>query len=248
MMRPELTHPQTSDETVRIKLCGLRTREDVDAVNAVLPEYTGFIFDPTRKRYIAPEQAEELRRRLDPRIRPVGVFVNAGVSEILGVLERCRLDAVQLHGRETEADILALREAAAEMFSKQESREATAQRLPHPEPENTAEKPAPERRLFIIKAFRIDSSEDVRRAEASPADMILLDHGPGGTGEVFDWSLLAGCRRPFMLAGGLTPDNVQAAIACCSPWGVDASSSLETDGRKDPEKIRRFVQSVRGLG
>ncbi len=214
-----MMRPQTFDETVRIKLCGLRTREDVDAVNAVLPEYTGFIFDPTRKRYIAPEQAEDLRRRLDPRIRPVGVFVNAGTQEILDVLERCRLDAVQLHGRETEEDILALREQAASG-----------------------------RGLFIIKAFRIDSSEDVRRAEASPADMILLDHGPGGTGEAFDWSLLAGCRRPFMLAGGLTPDNVQAAIACCTPWGVDASSSLETDGRKDPEKIRRFVQSVRGLG
>ncbi len=214
-----MMRPNDSAETVRIKLCGLRTREDVDAVNAVLPEYTGFIFDPTRKRYIAPEQAEDLRRRLDPRIRPVGVFVNAGTQEILDILERCRLDAVQLHGRETEEDILALRE-----------------------------QPAPGRGLFIIKAFRIDSSEDVRRAEASSADMILLDHGPGGTGEAFDWSLLAGCRRPFMLAGGLTPDNVQAAIACCTPWGVDASSSLETDGRKDPEKIRRFVQSVRGLG
>lgn len=221
MTRQEEPGRQEMDTSVRIKICGLRTREDVDAVNAVLPEYTGFIFDPSRRRYIPPKRAEQLRKRLDPRIRPVGVFVDAGVQEILNVLQVCRLDAVQLHGRENNAYIAELRRQARAAF--------------------------PERELLIIKAFRVDSREDVCTAEASSADLILLDHGPGGTGETFDWTLLADCTRPFILAGGLAPDNVQDAIAKCRPWGVDASSSLETDGRKDPEKIRCFAEKVRGF-
>lgn len=204
---------------VRIKICGLRTAEDVAAVNAVLPEYTGFIFDPSRKRYIAPEKAEELRRALAPGIRPVGVFVNAGVEGILQALRWCRLDMVQLHGEESDAQIEALRAAAREHF--------------------------PERKLTIVKAFRIESAEDVRHAERSAADRILMDHGPGGTGESFNWDLLKECRREFFLAGGLTPENVREAILRTAPWGVDASSSLETDGQKDPEKIRRFASAVR---
>ncbi len=220
MTRQEEPGRQSMDDAVCIKICGLRTREDVDAVNAVLPEYTGFIFDPSRRRYIPPERAEELRERLDPRIRPVGVFVDADVLEILNVLQVCRLDAVQLHGRESNEDIAELRRQAKAFF--------------------------PKRELLIIKAFRVDSREDVRAAEASLADLILLDHGPGGTGEAFDWTLLTDCTRPFILAGGLAPDNVQDAIERCGPWGVDASSSLETDGRKDPEKIRCFAKKVRG--
>ena len=81
---------RSANGPVKIKICGLRTLSDVQAVNGQLPEYTGFIFDPLRKRYISPEQAEELRRRLDARIRPVGVFVNAGTEEIRRVLEICR--------------------------------------------------------------------------------------------------------------------------------------------------------------
>ncbi len=202
---------------VKIKICGLRTLSDVQAVNGQLPEYTGFIFDPSRKRYISPEQAEELRRRLDARIRPVGVFVNAGAEEIRRVLEICRLDMVQLHGQETDEEIRRLRE---EYKGRSE--------------------------LWIVKAFRIENEEDVRKAENSAADEILLDHGAGGTGESFDWSLLKNCRRRFFLAGGLTPDNVQLAIEEAKPYAVDVSSSLETDGRKDPCKIRRFVTAVRG--
>ena len=102
------------------------------------------------------------------------------------------------------------------------------------------------RDLCIVKAFRVEGEEDIRRAEASAADEILLDHGAGGTGERFDWTLLRDCHRRFFLAGGLTPDNVEDAIRVAQPYAVDASSSLETDGRKDPEKIRRFVAAVRG--
>lgn len=208
---------RSANGPVKIKICGLRTLADVQAVNEQLPEYTGFIFDPSRKRYISPEQAEELRRRLDARIRPVGVFVNAGTEEIRRVLEICRLDMVQLHGQETDEEIRRLRE-------EYKGRSG----------------------LCIVKAFRIENEEDVRKAENSAADEILLDHGAGGTGESFDWSLLKNCRRRFFLAGGLTPDNVQLAIEEAKPYAVDVSSSLETDGRKDSCKIRRFVTAVRG--
>lgn len=206
---------------VKIKICGLRTPADVMAVNAALPEYAGFIFVPMRRRYVAPAQAAILCQQLDPRIRPVGVFVDARVEEILEVLTHCPLDMVQLHGAEDNDYIAMLRAAYRDRFAV-ESHE-----------------------LCIVKVFRVEDADDIRRAEASAADEILLDHGAGGTGERFDWTLLQHCRRRFFLAGGLTPDNVEDAIRVAQPYAVDASSSLETDGRKDPEKIRRFVAAVR---
>ena len=97
----------------------------------------------------------------------------------------------------------------------------------------------------VIKALRIDSAEDIRRAEDSEADLVLLDHGAGGTGQAWDWSLLTGMKRPFILAGGLDPENVQEAVRKTQPFGVDVSSGVETDGCKDREKILRFVRAVR---
>ena len=98
---------------------------------------------------------------------------------------------------------------------------------------------------MIIKAFRIDTAEDIREAEDSEADLVLLDHGAGGTGETWDWSLLTGMKRPFILAGGLGPENVQEAVGKTHPFGVDVSSGVETDGCKDREKVLRFVRAVR---
>ena len=100
----------------------------------------------------------------------------------------------------------------------------------------------------IIQAFRVETSEDLRRAVASPADDILLDNGSGGTGETFDWSLLKCVDRPFFLAGGLSAENVGEAILRCHPFAVDASSRLETDGVKDNRKMKAFVEAVRQNG
>lgn len=97
----------------------------------------------------------------------------------------------------------------------------------------------------VIKAFRIDTKEDAKSAQKSAADYILLDHGNGGSGEAFDWSLIDAITRRFFLAGGLTPENVPAAIARTRPMAVDVSSGVETDHVKDAGKIRRFVQNVR---
>lgn len=97
----------------------------------------------------------------------------------------------------------------------------------------------------IIQAFRVRTNADVMRANASCADLVLLDNG-WGTGRPFDWSLIGGVRCPFMLAGGLTADNVAGAVGALSPWGVDMSSGIETDGRKDPQKIKAATQAARG--
>lgn len=97
----------------------------------------------------------------------------------------------------------------------------------------------------LIQAFRIDTSDDVKKAENSSADYILLDSGAGGTGTVFDWSLIKDLNRPFFLAGGLGIDNVAAALLEISPFAVDISSGIETDGKKDRNKMEQFVRNVR---
>ena len=99
----------------------------------------------------------------------------------------------------------------------------------------------------LIQAFRIRCREDAERAEASAADWILLDAG-AGDGKTFDWSLAGGVRRPYFLAGGLEPGNVRAALEALRPFGVDVSSGVETDGKKDIGKMRAFVQAVRAAG
>lgn len=97
----------------------------------------------------------------------------------------------------------------------------------------------------IIKAFRIDSEQDIEKAENSCADFVLLDSGNGGTGTVFDWKLLQNIRRQYFLAGGLDNSNIQNAIKTVNPYAVDVSSGLETDGLKDENKMREFVDIVR---
>ncbi len=97
----------------------------------------------------------------------------------------------------------------------------------------------------VIQAFRVRTADDAAAAEKSTADHILLDAG-AGAGEVFDWSLVHEVRRPFFLAGGLTPGNVGAAIRSLHPYAVDVSSGIETDGVKDIEKMRAFAAAVRG--
>lgn len=99
----------------------------------------------------------------------------------------------------------------------------------------------------LIKAFRIDSPQDIEHANASSADYVLLDSGQGGTGAVFDWELLTNIRRPYFLAGGLTAENVRRAVSMLRPYAVDVSSGIETGGYKDEKKMRAFAQAVRGL-
>lgn len=97
----------------------------------------------------------------------------------------------------------------------------------------------------LIKAFSVKCGADISKALCSTADYILLDKGNGGTGKTFDWSLIPKIKRPYFLAGGLGIENLEDAMIRVKPWAVDLSSSLETDGFKDSEKIRAAVATVR---
>ena len=203
---------------MRVKICGLKTEADIDAVNSALPDYIGFVFAPGSKRYIDFGTAEALRERLRPEIQAAGVFVNAGPQVIREAAERKLIDIIQLHGTESPADIL----------------QAKA---------NTG--------LPVIKAVRVRTEADILRAERSAADYLLLDtystRAYGGTGRRFDWSLIPNLEKPFFLAGGLREENLAEALkqrAFC----LDVSSGAETDGRKDPMKIRRIVERIRKEG
>lgn len=99
--------------------------------------------------------------------------------------------------------------------------------------------------LRIIQAFSIHTEQDAEKADESSADLILVDSPGGGTGEVFDWELLGKIRRPYFLAGGLTPENAGDAVSMLRPFGVDVSSGIETDGYKDRDKMAEFVLAVR---
>ena len=100
------------------------------------------------------------------------------------------------------------------------------------------------RGIPVIKAFQVGSAEDIAAAERSCADMVLLDSGKG-SGQTFDWSLVGSIKRPYLLAGGITAENAAQAIRQLRPFGVDASSCLETDGFKDIAKMKAFAQAVR---
>lgn len=97
----------------------------------------------------------------------------------------------------------------------------------------------------LIQAFSVTSSDDLKRAEDSLADFVLLDHGVGGTGKTFNWTVIQSFSRPFFLAGGLNADNITQAIELLNPFAVDVSSGVESGGIKDFDKIREIVFRVR---
>lgn len=99
----------------------------------------------------------------------------------------------------------------------------------------------------IIKAFRVDSEDDIIAAQKSSADFVLLDSGNGGTGTSFDWKMIRNIERPYFLAGGLNSDNVRDAVKELNPYALDVSSGIETDGFKDRTKMEQFVSAAREI-
>lgn len=195
---------------VKIKLCGLTRRCDIDWANELLPDYVGFVFAGSRRR-VTDEQAAQLRNILREDIPAVGVFVDEPIDHAAALVRQGVIQLVQLHGAEDEGYIRELRRAVS----------------------------AP-----VIQAFSVRSSEDIQAAGRSSADFVLLDHGAGGTGRTFDWSLAAALDRPYFLAGGLHPGNA-AAAAELRPYAVDVSSGIETEGLKDRRKMIEFVKRIR---
>jgi phosphoribosylanthranilate isomerase len=97
----------------------------------------------------------------------------------------------------------------------------------------------------IIKAVSVNGKGDVQKWNDTSADYLLLDHQSGGTGETFDWDMIGDVSKPYFLAGGLNPENINTAIKTAAPFAVDTSSGVETDGYKDPSKITEFMRLVR---
>lgn len=194
----------------KIKICGLRSMDDISYVNELKPEYIGFVFLKGKARYVAPLQAAKMQQALDPSITPVGVFVNEPIPQVASIYQDGIIRIAQLHGSENEAYVKELKD------------------LCH---------------CPVIKAFTIQTKEDVEKALAFPCDYLLLDNGMG-TGETFDWSLIQNVKKPFFLAGGLNSENIAKAIGLIHPYAVDVSSGVETDGKKDYAKIKAFLHAV----
>ena len=206
---------ERSKET-QIKICGIRRREDCIYINEAMPDYAGFVFWDRSFRNVDKPHAYELRELIDKRIQTVGVFVNEAPKLIASIVEEGIISVVQLHGAESPEYIDNIRQS-----------------LP--------------KGIRIWKAYKIRSTEDIEEALKSNADRILLDNGYG-TGQCFDQSLLNDERlkvRGFILAGGMTPENIPEAISRYAPDMIDISSGVETDRLKDREKIIHAVQAVR---
>lgn len=209
---------------MKIKICGIRRKEDIAYVNEAGPDYIGFVFADTRRK-VTPEQAGRLRDSLDSGIKAVGVYVNAPVGQVADCVRAGSIDAVQLHGDETEEYIQRLREEL----------EKVGKVVP------------------VIKAVRVRSREDILAADRLSCDGLLLDTYSairyGGTGRTFSWDVIPEkLAHPYFLAGGLDAGNVRAALGSTGCAGVDVSGGVETEGVKDPEKIKEFVRIVRSFG
>lgn len=194
----------------KVKLCGLRRKEDIWMANRYEPDFVGFVFAKS-KRQVSKEEAAELKQLLSPKILAVGVFVDAPVAEMVSLYEAGIIDVIQLHGGE-----------GAEVVE-----------------EIRANCSAP-----IIQAVSVRGKEDVEKALLSKADYLLFDSGSGGTGQTFDWAHLGEIERPFFLAGGIRQENLEEALQL-HPFAIDVSSGVETEGYKDEEKIKPFMETIR---
>ena len=210
---------------VEVKICGLSTPETVDAAVEAGADLVGFVFFPKSPRNVTLEQAAALAARARGKAKIVTLVVDADDALLEAIAAQVRPDLIQAHGAET--------------------------------PERIAEIARLTGRP-IIKAIRVKDDADIAAAAdfSTVASLILYDAKapetlgnalPGGNGHAFDWGLLEGERRPaFMLAGGLTPENVAEAIRVTGAPVVDVSSGVESaPGIKDIGLIRKFIEAAK---
>jgi phosphoribosylanthranilate isomerase len=201
----------------KIKICGITNLPDARLAFELGADALGFIFYPKSPRYIPVSKAADICNALPPFVAKVGVFVDELEFEIEKALSECLLNALQFHGDE---------------------------------PPGFCQKFAAK----SIKAIRVRDESSLRAAAEYDVDALLLDTYTdaerGGTGKTFDWSLALKAKvtlaPPIILSGGLTATNVQEAIRKVRPYAVDVSSGVEREpGKKDPEKLRRFIELVK---
>ena len=206
-----------------IKICGTTSIEDALASVAAGADALGFIFAPSKRR-ITSAQAREIVRQLPEKVERVGVFVDESADVIHATVDHVGLTAVQLHGNESP-------EFVAGLFKDR----------------------GPAGAIRVIKTVLVNDNFESQLIQF-PGDNkhvgpILLDSG-SGSGKTFAWERvrqhLVGRDARFIIAGGLTPENVGKTIHTFTPWGVDVVSGVEREpGRKDPEKLKAFVAAVR---
>jgi len=210
----------------RIKICGLTREQDVQAAIAAGADALGFVFYPKSPRYVTPQQAARLLATVPPFITTVGLFVNAEPQQLADIIAEAPVSLLQFHGDETAAHSAALAQRVNRPFIQ-------AMRV------GTAHVPAD--LLEYAQAYRSGS-----RLFAG----LLLDtlvEGYGGSGKVFDWSLIPKELAPqVVLSGGLSVHNATDAVKRVRPFAVDISSGVEQEkGIKDAAKIRAFIDAVR---
>ena len=204
---------------IRIKVCGITRPQDAAAAAACGTDAIGLVFYEDSPRYVGLEAARTVLDALPPFITRVGVFVEPDAAQLRMILENVSLDLLQFHGNES-ADF-------CRVFGKP-----------------------------YIKAVSMKADVDLAAyAGMYPdASALLLDTHvagiPGGTGRVFDWNMIpAGLDKPIILAGGLNPGNVGAAVASIRPYAVDVSGGVESEkGIKDKQKIEAFIRAVHNVG
>ena len=211
---------------VSVKICGLRTATDVAAVAAAGAAYAGFVFFPKSPRHLTVEAARDLALGAPEGLCKVALTVDADDATLDAIVEAVPLDMLQLHGHETPERVAAVKARYG---------------------------------LPVMKAMGVADEGDLAGLlEMSlAADQLLIDAKPpkgadlpGGNGLAFDWRLLVGRKwlKPWMLAGGLTPENVAQAVRLTGARQVDVSSGVESaPGVKDPGRIAAFVEAAQGV-
>ena len=203
----------------KIKICGLFRDEDVEYVNEALPDFAGFIFYPKSHRYISAERAAGLIKKLDRRIKSVGVFVNNFPIEIAETVQTADIDIVQLHGEEDNEVISEVKQLCPDICEVWKA-------------------------VRIKDSFDVDMLDNINLADRYLADAYV--EGYGGEGRSFDPKLVREIERHKLItAGGLNADNIQSVIKLLSPYAVDMSSGVETNKIKDRTKILEAVKAVR---
>ena len=204
----------------KIKICGLTRTEDIETVNEFLPDYIGFVFAKSR-RQVSAEQAKELKNKLRPAIKAVGVFVNEKPENIAEIANQGIIDLIQIHGDEDAAYCAQLRKLTQAPI------------------------------ITVVRVEREDDFAGIEEFDCDYYLFDTLSSKEyGGTGKAFDHSLLYNkeIKKPFFVAGGLNQDNVAAVIEVIKPFGVDTSGGVETDGIKDANKIKEFIKQGRIVG
>ena len=211
---------------VAVKICGLTGPQDVVAAADAGARYVGFVFFPKSPRNVSVQQAKALAAEVPFGVAKVALTVNADDALLDEITQNVAIDILQLHGSESVARVAQIKARTG---------------------------------LPVMKAIGISDTDDLQKIVdyGRVADMLLVDAKPpknadlpGGNGLAFDWRLLAGRKWavPWMLAGGLTPDNVQQAIQLTGARQVDVSSGVESaPGVKDPAKVAAFVSAAQDI-